>query len=95
VKLSPSEHEIVGSWSVENGNICADEACQRIKWLTESYLRKVATSQLCGNWETLYQDPDDGRYWECNYPQGEMQGGGPPCLKFVSRDEASAKYQLS
>jgi len=80
---------------MENGKVRADETCDRIQWLTTHHLRKVATSKQWGDWETLFEDPDDGRFWERTYPQGEMQGGGPPRLSLLGREKAQAKYQLA
>ncbi|MGE0364310.1 MAG: Imm27 family immunity protein [Phycisphaerales bacterium] len=45
-------------------------------------------------WDTLYRDPGDNRLWELLYPQGHMQGGGPPTLRQISGSEAQAKYDL-
>jgi len=95
MKLKPDEIELVGKWVSVNGQVRADETCERIQWLTTHHLRKVATSKQWGDWETLFQDPDDGRFWERTYPQSEMQGGGPPRLSAMSREQAKAKYQLA
>jgi hypothetical protein len=65
------------------------------EWLTSERLRKMALSKKYGAWETLFEDPDDGRLWERTYPQGEMHGGGPPALRVISVDEARAKYDFS
>ena len=92
MKLSPQETELIGKWIVENGQTRADLTSQRIQWLTSHHLRKVAFSKQWGAWETLFQDPDDGRYWEQTYPQSEMHGGGPPTLKCLSEEQAKAKY---
>jgi hypothetical protein len=88
VKLTPTETELIGrwrSWTTEFGLIQPVSGCE---WLTSSYLEKIASS----NWETLFGDPDDGRYWEHTYPQGEMHGGGPPSLFALSVEKAHAKY---
>lgn len=95
MKLKPDEIELAGKWITVNGQVRADETCERIQWLTTCHLRKVAASKRWGDWETLFEDPDDGRFWERTYPQGEMQGGGPPRLSTLSREQAQAKYQLS
>jgi hypothetical protein len=95
MKLKPDEVELVGKWVRVNGQVRADETCERIQCLTTHHLRKVATSKQWGDWETLFEDPDDGRFWERTYPQGEMQGGGPPRLSILSREQALAKYQLA
>jgi hypothetical protein len=92
MKLTSQETELIGKWVVENGQVRADATCERIQGLTSQYLRKVAISQQRGAWETLFQDPDDGRYWEQTYPQSEMHGGGPPTLKCLSKEQAKSKY---
>ena len=58
--------------------------------LVASHLVEIARDST--GWDTLYVDPDDGRFWEHIYPQSEMHGGGPPMLKHVSEEEARAKY---
>jgi len=90
-KPGPEEKEIVGKWEYVDGRMIADANCERIEHLVNDYLKEIGYSKF-GAWETLYQDPDDGRYWESIYPQGEMQGGGPPALYCLSTAEARAKY---
>ena len=92
--IDASEVEIVGRWISGDGEMLADEACRRIEYLTAEYLVRVANSPTWGDWETLYRDPLDGRYWEKTYPEGEMQGGGPPSLKTLSGSEARSKYAI-
>jgi Immunity protein 27 len=89
-KLQPTETILTGRWLVHAGQ--ADSTTERIKWLISHCLQKIADSPQWGAWETLYKDPDDGRYWERTYPQGEMQGGGPPELRYLTAEEASQKY---
>lgn len=69
-----------------------DNACVRIDALISSYLKKLGYSPESGAWETLFLDPDDGRYWELTYPHGEWHGGGPPALFNLSETDALAKY---
>jgi hypothetical protein len=88
MKLRPTETELIGRWEIVNGQVRPDSTCQRIEWLRSSYLEKITSS----NWETLFRDPGDGRYWEKTYPHGEMQGGGPPSLFALSAEKAYAKY---
>jgi hypothetical protein len=95
MKLTPYETELVGKWVVVNNQVRADETSERIQWLTTNHLRKVAASKQWGDWETLFEDPDDGRLWERTYPQSDMQGGGPPRLSVIGREQAKAKYQLT
>jgi hypothetical protein len=94
MKLQPSEEDLVGKWIFENGKIRKDDVCERIECLIKNSLKQVSTSKLWGGWETLYQDPEDGRYWERTYPMGEMQGGGPPRLKVLSLAQAREKYEI-
>jgi len=70
----------------------ADSAAKRIDFLVASYLKKIAIRE--GGWTTLYQDPQDGRYWERTFPQSETQGGGPPVLKVISDSDARTLYNL-
>ncbi len=77
---------------MENERARGDAVCERIEWLVAQHLQKITDSPEFGAWETLYCDPEDGRYWERTYPQGEMHGGGPPQLKCLTSREASEKY---
>jgi Immunity protein 27 len=92
MKLAPHETTLVGRWFAESGQLRAGATCARINWLTSHHLRQIGISEQWGAWETLFQDPDDGRYWERTYPHGEMQGGGPPALSLLTREQAKAKY---
>jgi hypothetical protein len=88
VKIQPDETDLLGSWITRDGRVVADGVSKRIQFLTESYLQKISG----GGWETLYQDPADGRYWELTYPQSHLHGGGPPRLINLSEQQARAKY---
>ena len=90
VKLEFEETDLVGGWTFLNGEMVVDSTTERIEFLVEQHLQKVATDS--SGWETLYLDPEDGRYWSRTYPQGEMHGGGPPRLTHISLDEARAKF---
>ncbi len=90
----PDEEVLAGSWIRANTGIRGDAVCERIEWLVNSYLRMIAASPQWGDWETLFQDPNDGRYWERTYPHGELQGGGPPKLQAISAEAAKAKYDI-
>ncbi|MDH5177789.1 MAG: Imm27 family immunity protein [Gammaproteobacteria bacterium] len=94
MKISSSETILQGSWIFDGSRNRADQVCERIEWLTTKYLTKLASSPQWGDWEVLFIDPDDGRFWELTYPQGELQGGGPPQLQVVEKDAAQSKYQL-
>ncbi|MDB4926711.1 Imm27 family immunity protein [Mucilaginibacter sp.] len=95
IKPLPTETAIIGSWIYSKGKMTADDNCQRIAWLIDSYLKKTSTTD--DGWTKIYQDPKDGRYWECTYPQGHMQGGGPPMLQIVSDEKISTgqTYKVS
>ena len=86
------EQELAGNWVKEGKTVRGDAITDRINWLVEHNLKKIAVGG--GGWETLYQDPEDERYWERTYPQSEMQGGGPPKLQVLSPAQAKAKYQF-
>src|ERR1700735_4366271 len=88
--LRPDETELTGHWRVVAGNTIADETCERIQQLVRERLVKIATDN--SGWQTLYRDPQDSRLWELTYPQGAMQGGGPPKLTCVSVQRAKAVY---
>jgi hypothetical protein len=90
MRLLPQETDLIGRWIFRNGKMEADDVCARIEFLTASCLRNVAA----GGWETLYQDPADGRYWEKTYPQSAMHGGGPPRLRYLPEQQANLKYKL-
>jgi hypothetical protein len=91
-KLQSNEMLLTGTWVFQNGKVHADETSERIKWLVAHHLQKVTDSAQWGAWETLFKDPDDGRYWERTYPQGELQRGGPPQLRCLAAEEAGQKY---
>ena len=93
MKLQPHETRLVGKWLAEkDGHVRADATSERISWLTSHHLRKIGVSERWGAWQTLFQDPDDRRYWEQTYPRSEMQGGGPPTLQVLTREQAREKY---
>lgn len=88
--VRPEEMEIVGNWVAVDGHVQGDDACDRIRMLTEVSFEKLGTDST--GWETLYQDPHDGRLWERTYPHGEMHGGGPPTIRVMSIEQAKEKY---
>jgi immunity protein 27 of polymorphic toxin system len=92
MKLQPDENLLIGKWLTRDGKVQDDATCDRIKWLEAHQLERVMDSPQWGAWETLYRNPDDGRYWERTYPQGELHGGGPPQLKQLTIEEAHQKY---
>jgi hypothetical protein len=84
------ETEIRCDWTSVDGRMEGDEACERIRQLSDSYL--IELGRDWSGWETLYADPADSRLWERTYPQGEMHGGGPPLLRVIEEREAREKY---
>lgn len=92
--LEPDETDLVGKWGNDRGRVVGDAVDERIIWLTSTVLTKVASHPEYGACETLFRDPNDGRYWERTYPQGEKHGGGPPRLSLISEDRAREKYKL-
>ena len=94
MKLQTYEIDLVGKWISEGGKVGADTTCERIEWLIAHHLRQVAFSPQWGAWETLFQDPNDGRFWERTYPDSHMHGGGPPRLLMLSPEQAREKYKV-
>jgi hypothetical protein len=95
MKLEPEETILTGQWLSDRGEFVGDSVCKRIEWLTQRELQRIASSPQWGDWEILYIDPTDGRYWELTYPHGEMQGGGPPQLQVLAATDARNKYLRS
>ncbi len=90
--LQTNETFLEGKWVESGGKVIADEVAKRVEHLVTYVLKKIEHSQ--DGWDTLYQDPADGRYWEHFYLQSEMHGGGPPSLKVISSDAAKKKYAI-
>ncbi len=88
--IEKHETKLVGSKKFDGSTVVNDEITKRIELLASSYLRKIA--QDASGWDILYQDPEDGRYWELIYPESELQGAGPPLLNNLSAEEAKKKY---
>jgi hypothetical protein len=84
--------KLVGKWIYQNGVMKKDDITQQIEWFINNHLKKITTDNT--GWDVLFQDPDDERFWQLTYTQGELQGGGPPMLTCISRDEAKSKYLL-
>jgi hypothetical protein len=88
--IATNETRLTGKWVLSAGRMVEDETCKRITKLVNEYLVNLGDDP--SGWETLYRDPKDRRFWELTYPQSEMHGGGPPELRYLSRDEAAQKY---
>ncbi len=91
--LLPDETDLTGQWRLDAGKMVADDTCRRIQELITKQLVKVAVDS--SGWHTLYRDPQDSRLWEHSYPQGEMQGGGPPKLSCISAERAKTAFGLA
>ena len=89
-KPRPEEREIICNWNVVDGKVISDPACERIESLTYEYLEKIGAD--ASGWDTLFRDPEDGRYWERIYPLSHMHGGGPPTLLNIAEEEARIKH---
>ncbi len=92
--LMPNETVLSGAWISMGGTIRGDDVCMRIEWLVDNALVKVASSPQSGDWETLFRDPADNRFWERTYPNGDLHGGGAPRLDVISIADAKMKYQF-
>ncbi|MCL8268641.1 Imm27 family immunity protein [Leptospira weilii] len=92
-KLLPFENEIIGSQITDDSGAQHDSNLSRVIYLIENYLIKIKTDN--SGWDTLYQDPEDGRYWEATYPQSSIHGGGPISLFALTDEQAKKKFKLS
>ncbi len=90
--IRPDETQLIGQWGFENRKMRADAVVERIEWLVEHQLERVASDW--SKWYTLYRDPADGRYWERAYLQGHLQGAGPPSLLHVTPAQIERRYGL-
>jgi hypothetical protein len=90
MQLSNKNEKLIGKWIYENGSVRKDEVSEQIEWLIYHQLKRIATDK--SGWDVLYVDPFDNRLWELIYPESEMQGGGPPSLICISKEEANKKY---
>ncbi len=91
--LLPQETRLVGKFRLIDDRVVADQVSARIDQLIETYLQQERAHE--SGREVLFRDPNDDRCWERTYPQGELQGGGPPSLTCLSFEIANAKYELS
>jgi len=90
MKLRKDETKLEGKWIFENSEVREDETCKRIKALVNNHLTEIGSTM--SGWKMLFIDPDDNRYWELSYPQGNLHGGGPPCLINLDKDYAFKEY---
>ena len=91
-ELNPNETSIEGKWNFDGSSMNSDDSCKRIEWLINNKLIEISVNG--DDWETVYQDPEDRRYWLLSYPQSQMHGGGPPYLAVISEKEAQVKFDV-
>jgi hypothetical protein len=92
MRLQPNESDLKAEWILVEGKVVKDQVTERIDELVKKHLTKVKVDK--NGWNSLFQDPSDGRYWELTYPCSEMHGGGPPRLSVISVSDAAEKYKL-
>jgi len=92
MKLRPEETELVGKWLAVVSAVEPDPTAIRIEELTRGVLQCLGPDP--SGWDVLYRDPDDGRLWELTFPGSDSEGGGPPRLAVIDRDDARKKYGL-
>ena len=90
--LKPNEVELVGEWINTGTGVDGDRTCERIDWLIENVLQQIGYHKENLAWETLYRDPQDGRFWVKTYPHSERHGGGPAALICISEEKAKADF---
>jgi hypothetical protein len=88
--IGSDERQLKGGYDYASGHPEKDGVWERIDDLTTTYLRKLGSDP--SGWDTLFQDPQDGRYWELVFPDSEYHGGGPPLLRSITTSEAVEKY---
>jgi hypothetical protein len=90
MKLAPSDIDLVGTWKLSGESIVPDATSRRLDRLVKEHLAKLGNDP--SGWDTLYRDPEDGRFWELTYPQSDSEDGGPPRLTCLPAEEARKKY---
>jgi len=53
----------------------------------KSHLIEIRTDPSL--WTIEYENPTSGEKWVMDYPQGELQGGGPPRLRRIDSSQQS------
>jgi hypothetical protein len=92
MNLEKTETRLIGKWNFIGGSIKSDDTVKRIKWLLENQLKRLASDS--SGWDDLYINPNDNRLWELVYLESELQGGGPPSLINILKEEALKKYKV-
>ena len=88
--ILPSETVLTGQWVTKDGRVQADSMCERIENLIDSCLERLGADRN-GSRE-LFRDPQDSSLWELSFPQGGLQGEGPPQLRALSPTEAEEEF---
>ena len=92
-QLKNIETELNGTWLKVDDKYIQDDNCIRIESLVTNHLKKIATDE--SGWDTLFQDPNDNRFWVLTYPNSNWHGGGPPTLKTITLADAQTKFSIS
>jgi len=92
MKIGKDETKIIGHWLFDGSKMTADVNCARIDSLLNDYLTLISVDK--SGWLKLYQDPNDKRYWQFDFENGETQGGGPPSLTLLSELQAKDKFNF-
>ena len=82
-KLLPDESLLESVWTFQDGHLRDSGIAKRIDFLIKYHLIEIEKYNT--GWVRLFVDPADDRYWELDYPQSELHGGGPPRLRVVDR----------
>jgi len=91
MKIQSHETDLIGKWRVSGSVVEKDQTSRRIETLVRDHLRLLGSDS--SGWDTLYVDTADGRLWELTYPQSDVEGGGPPRLTCVERNQVVTKYK--
>jgi hypothetical protein len=89
-RLGSAETALLETRLTVDGESLRGPVSLRMDHLIAHDLVEIGTADA--GWSTLYQDPEDGRYWELTYPMSDMHGGGPRSLTLVSDAVAAQKY---
>jgi hypothetical protein len=88
-ELKPEETELIGMWLDLGGKVMGDAVADRVIWLTETKLEKLADHPE--EPAALYRDPRDARLWEKVHPFVN----GPPALRCITPADAAARFGVT